>query len=118
MLYFRGMRIWALLLAIIIACSAVMPAHVLARPQQHDCCHKPPKSAAHKPKKSGTDCCDNGVCNPFLPCSCCAFLIQKGMSLRTALSFPAAADYQRPRDASLQPSFVGSCFHPPELPAA
>jgi hypothetical protein len=112
--YFCAMRFWAFLVALMVALSAMVPAYTLPRHEAHDCCAKNSKPAGHTPKKSGADCCNDGFCNPFVHCSCCAFLIQKGVSIRTEISFQAVADYQRPRDASLRPSFVGSCFHPPE----
>lgn len=113
------MRFWAFLLVVLVAWSAMAPSQVIARPEVHGCCKKSTNTAGHpQKKKSKADCCDQGICNPFRPCTCCAFLIQKNASLPAVAAFPVAAPSFYPRDMKLLRSFVGSCFHPPEcLPA-
>jgi hypothetical protein len=105
------MRFWAIIFAMLVAWSAMVPAPAIAS-KAHSCCQN--NKAAHFPVKKAKDCCDDGLCNPFRPCTCCGFFIQEIPTVKTIAAFPALSLVFFNHDAGLIPSFVGSCFHPPE----
>lgn len=104
----------------LVAFSAMMPARAVV-PETHSCCQKKDagKNKPCSPDKSKSNCCDNGLCNPFRPCTCCAFMVEKGVALEVVPPIADGMHYLPPADMGLLAQFVGSCFHPPEacLPA-
>jgi hypothetical protein len=113
--YFYDMRFRAIFFALLVGWAIIAPASVIAFKTQHSCCQN--KKAGKTPVKKHGDCCKNGLCNPFKACCNCAFDIQSRLEIAAPVLQPVSTSILS-FYTGLQPSYIGSCFHPPECPLA
>lgn len=76
----------------------------------HDCCKG---KHAHSSKRDSRNCCDNGVCNPFAMCNCCA--VNNSVRTHKFLLFSTVTKFDAYADDKFISSYSADCFHPPEI---
>jgi hypothetical protein len=118
------MKIFTAILAILILFLTVQPAvsHLSFSVQKeneitaHKCCPGKQKihSSKHNPQQEkNNNCCNNGHCNPLLPCAYCYFIVLDKPVFSNPFFLKQTENLRLVNDKILS-SYIQDFWHPPE----